>query len=157
MFKLTNLVGLYQSRMQQLVVKLDTMFYTTRLKRRLLAQFPDMRAHTKARDVLLVFEEDIGAALTKACELVSDNGVVHLALSAQTMRRHMFEECGPFNGFSEGCQEEYVPSLLLSLVSMVQEGSSIKDQMADTTPVILAIGQMLKFNCIKHNWVHPTT
>ena len=29
--------------------------------------------------------------------------------------------------------------------------------MADTTPVTLVIAQMLKFNCIKHNWVHPTT
>ena len=121
MFTLANLVELYQSRMQQLGVKLDTRVYTTRLKRRHLAQFPDMRAHTnQSRDVLLVVEEDIGAALTKACELDSDNGVVHLARSAQTMRRHMFEECGPFNGFSEGCQEDYVPSLLLALVSMVQ-------------------------------------
>ena len=29
--------------------------------------------------------------------------------------------------------------------------------MADTTPAALAIAQMLKFNCIKHNREHPTT
>ena len=116
-----------------------------------------MRAHTKGRDVQLVFEEDVGAALTKACELDSDNDVVHLARAAQTVRRHMFEEGEPFNGFPEGYQEDYVPSLLLALVSMVQEGSSIRDQMADTTPAALAIAQMLKFNCIKHNREHPTT
>ena len=76
-FKLANLIELYQSRMQQLGVKLDTRVHSTRLKHRLLAQFPDMRAHTKGRDVLvLVFEEDVGAALTKACELDSDNDVV---------------------------------------------------------------------------------
>ena len=51
-----------------------------------------MRAHTKGRDVLLVFEEDVGAALTKACELDSDNDVVHLVRPAQTVRRQMFEE-----------------------------------------------------------------
>ena len=64
-FKLAYLVDLYQSRMQQLSDKLDTRVHSTRLKQRLLALFPDMRAHTKRRDVLLVFEEDIGAALTK--------------------------------------------------------------------------------------------
>ena len=63
-----------------------------------------MRAHTKGRYVLLVFEEDVGAALTKACELDSDNYVVHLVRAAQTVRRQMFEEGEPFNGFHEGCK-----------------------------------------------------
>ena len=114
-------------------------------------------AHTKGRDVLLVFEEDVGAVPTKACQLDSDNDVVHLARAAQTVRHHMFEEGEPFNGFPEGHKEDYVPSLLLALVSMVLECPSIKDQMADLTPAALAIGQMLKFNCIKHTGAHPTT
>ena len=92
-----------------------------------------MRAHTKGTDVRLVFQEYVGAVLTKACELDSDNDVVDLARAAQTVRRHMFEESEPFNGFPEGYQEDYVPSLLLALVSMVLEGPNIKDQMADTT------------------------
>ena len=46
-FKLAYLVELYQSRMQQLGIKLDTRVNTTRLKQRLLAQFSDMRAHTQ--------------------------------------------------------------------------------------------------------------
>ena len=71
-----------------------------------------MRAHTKGRDVLLVFEEDVGAALTKACELDSGNDVVHLVRAAQTVLRRMCEEGEPFNGFPEGCQEYSVPSLL---------------------------------------------
>ena len=49
-----------------------------------------------------VFEEDVGAALTKACELDSDNDVVHLVRAAQTVLRHMFEESELFNGFPEG-------------------------------------------------------
>ena len=40
---------------------------------------------------------------------------------------------------------------------MVLEGPSIKDQMADTTPAVLANAQMLKFNWIKDNRAHPTT
>ena len=94
MFKLANLVELYQSRMQQLGVKFDTRVHSTRLKQRLLAQYPDIHAHTKGRGVLLVFEQDVGGVLTKACELDSDNDVVHLARAAQTVRRPMFEEEG---------------------------------------------------------------
>ena len=59
MFKLAYLVELYLSRMQQLGVKLGTRVHSTRMKERLLAEFPDMRAHPKGRDVLLVFEEDV--------------------------------------------------------------------------------------------------
>ena len=80
-FKLANLVELYQSRMEQLGVKLDTRVHSTRLKQRLFTQFPDLRAHTKGRDVLLVFEEDVGAALIKACELDSDNDVAEFGLN----------------------------------------------------------------------------
>ena len=105
----------------------------------------------------MVFEEEVGAARTNACEMDSDNDVVHLARAAHTMRRHMFEEGEPFNGFPEGYQEDYLPSLLLAPVSMVQEGPSIKDQMADTTPAALAIAQMLTFNCMKNNRANPTT
>ena len=83
--------------------------------------------------------------------------MVHLVRAAQTVRRHMFEEGEPFNGFPEGCQADYVPSLLLALVNMVLEGPNIKDQMADTTPAALANAQMLKFTCIKDNGAHPTT
>ena len=133
LFKLANLVELYQSRMQLLGVKLDTRVHSPRLKQILLAQFTAMRAHTHSRDVLLVFEEDVGAAPTNACELDSDNDVVHLARAAQTARRHMFEEGEPFNGFPEGYQEECVPSLLLAPLSMILEGPSITDQMAETT------------------------
>ena len=63
----------------------------------------------------------------------------------------------PFNGFPERCQEESVPSLLLGLVSMIPEGPSIKDQMADITPAALAVAQILKFNIIKHKRTRGTS
>ena len=46
-FILADLVQLCQSRMEQLGVHLNTRVHSTRLKQRLLAQFPDMWAHTK--------------------------------------------------------------------------------------------------------------
>ena len=89
-------------------------------------------------------------------ELDSDSDAVHLACAAQIVRCHMFGEAKPFNGFPVTCQEESVPSQLFALVSMVMEGPSNQDQMADSTPAALAIAQMLKFNSKKYNRMHGT-
>ena len=63
----------------------------------------------------------------------------------------MFGEAKPFNSFPEGCQEDSLPQLLLTLVSMVLEGFSIKDQMNEvTSPAAVVIAQLLKFNSVKH-------
>ncbi|KAG7177478.1 hypothetical protein Hamer_G026069 [Homarus americanus] len=105
----------------------------------------------------MIFEEDVGAAITKACELDSDSDAVHLARAAQIVRRHMFGEAKPFNGFHQECQEESVPSLLLGLVNMVLEGPSINDQIADISPAALTIAQLLRFNSFKHKRVHNAT
>ena len=72
-FRLADLVYLYQSRAEQLGVQLDTRVHPTLLKQRLLSQFPDMWVHTKGRDLLMAFEEDLGIALDKACKLDSDS------------------------------------------------------------------------------------
>lgn len=103
----------------------------------------------------MVFEEDIGAALAKACEFDSDNDAVHLARTAQIVRRNIFGEAKSFTGFPSGCQKSSVPSLLLSLVNMILEGPSIRDQSEDTTPAALSISQLLKFNSIKHRVLLP--
>ena len=132
---------------------------TTRLKQRLLAHFPDLRAQNKGRDVLLVFDEDIGAALGKACEQDSDSDAVHLARAAQIVRQHMFEDPKPFNGsFAEKCQERSVPNLVLALVNMVLEGPSINNQIRESsTPAALSIAQLLKYNSVKHTCTQADT
>ena len=102
--------------------------------------------------MVLVFDEDIGAALGKTCEQDSDSDAVQLTHAAQIVHRHMFEEPKPFNGsFEEMCQEKSVPNLLLALVNMVLEGPSIKDQIRElSTPAALSIAQILKYNSVKH-------
>ncbi|KAJ8416192.1 hypothetical protein AAFF_G00382140 [Aldrovandia affinis] len=66
-FKLAELAQLYNSRMEQLGVEVDGRVHTTRLKERLLAEFPDMRSYSKGREVLMAFEVDVSTALAKAC------------------------------------------------------------------------------------------
>lgn len=149
-FKLADMAQLYTSRMHQFGVTSDKRMHTTRLKQRLLAHFPDLRAQSKGRDILLVFDEDIGVALGTACEQDSDSDAVHLARATQIVRRHIFDP-KPFTGsFEENCQENSVPHLL-ALVSMVLEGPSIKDQIRErSSPATLSIAQILKYNSVKH-------
>ena len=156
-FKLAELSQLYKSQMEQLGVEVDNRVHSTRLNQRLLAEFPDMRAYTKGRDVLMAFEDDIGSALAKACEQDNNEDAMHIARAAHIVRRHIFGEAKPFNGFPEHCQEDSVPQLLLTLVNMILEGSSIKDQMEEeTSPAALTIAQLLKFNTVKHKQAQGT-
>lgn len=114
---------------------------TTRLKKQLLAEFPDLRAQSKGQEVLLVFDDDIGSALVKACEFDSDTDALHLARAANIVRRKMFGESKSFAGFPNGCQESTVTLSLLTLVNMILQGPSIKDQMEEATTTALTIAQ----------------
>ena len=106
---------------------------STRLRERILAEFPDMQSYKKGRDVLIAFEDDFGAALAKAYEQDSDEDAVYIAHAAQIVPHQIFGEANPFNGFPERCQEDSVSPLLLTLMNMVLEGPSIKDQLIEKT------------------------
>ena len=60
-----------------------------------------MRAYTKGRDVLMAFEDDISSVLAKACEQDNNEDAMHIARAAHIVRRHIFGEAKPFNGFPE--------------------------------------------------------
>ncbi|KAJ8865799.1 hypothetical protein PR048_033321 [Dryococelus australis] len=135
--KLADLADLYLNRLNQLGVQIDGRVHTTRLKQRVLAHFPDMRAYAKGRDTILAFNEDVGSSLIKVCEFGSDNDAVQLAHSAQIVSRVMFGGEKRFTGFLSTCQQESVPPLLLGLVE-------------DNSTAALTIAQFLKFSSIKY-------
>ena len=87
-----------------------------------------MRAQKNGRNIFLTFEEDVSAALAKVCEFDNDSDAIHLAHAAKIVHNQMFGEAKSFTGFSLGCQEESVPSLLLTLVTMILGGPSIIDK-----------------------------
>ena len=141
-FKLADLAQFYTSRMEQLGVKHDGRDY--------LLTFLTCAQH-QGRDVLLAFNEDLGDALAKACELDRYLDGIHLARAAQIVRRHIFGDAKVFNGFHAGCQQDSVLPMLLALISMILEGPSIKHQRESTTPATLTIAQFLKFNSLKQH------
>jgi hypothetical protein len=79
-FKLSDVANLYKTRLEQLGATVTNRIHTTRLKDRLLAVLSDLRAHSQGRDTILLFEKDIGPAVTKACDHNSD--AMHLGRAA---------------------------------------------------------------------------
>ena len=74
-FILADLKKMYFDRLCQLTAKEEhkPTVHSTRLKEKLLEQFSDMRAETSGRDVVMVFDNNIGSALLKACQQNFDN------------------------------------------------------------------------------------
>jgi len=95
-FKLTDLVNLYITRLKQLGTEVVGRIHSTKLKDRILGYFPDMEAHKQGRNVVLISNKDVGSALSKACEHDADNDAdndaVHLARAANIVRRHVQNE-----------------------------------------------------------------
>ena len=82
MFRLADLANLYEERLTQLGSSFAQV-HSTRLKNKLLQKMPELEAHLKGRDVLLMFEKDIGPAIAFACDY---NDTMHMAKTAGMIR-----------------------------------------------------------------------
>ena len=114
--KLTDMAQLYMSRIQQFGVMNDKRMHTcaTKLKQRLFPHFPDMQSQSKGRDVMLVFDEAIGAALDKVCDQDSNSEAVHLA----RLHRLYADTCLTSTSFiGSFCQERSVRCTLSAFTS----------------------------------------
>lgn len=114
---------------------------------------PELQAHHQGRDVLMVFETDIGSILAD----VSKYGeAFHLTEAARIIRRDMLNQKTRFSGaFPEGCLVESVPPSLLQFICMIEHGADIKSQLCHgASKSDLAISQLLQYNCFsKYNEV----
>ena len=113
--------------------------------------FPGLEEHKKGRDILLAFNQDVGAALHKACEQDADNDGVHLTKAANIIRRDILKMKTNFSGsFDTHCQEKSVPNSLVALISMILNGPNIQEQSSNSSKCIpaptLTISQLLMFN-----------
>lgn len=135
---------MYDRRVQQLSVD-SKPIHRTRLKEMLMKKVPDLQAYTKGRDVLLVFEKDVGPAIALAC---SYDDTMHMAKSAKLMRTQMKEHETKFSGsFSADNIQSSVPKALLELVCMIEHGPDIQSQLDNKmTKSDLAIAQLLMYN-----------
>ncbi len=78
--------------------------------------------------MLLALPSDVGSTLHKACDSDYDDDTICLARAAKIVRKDMLKLQSTFTGnFTKDCQMKSVPSSLLTLVSMIHKGPSIKD------------------------------
>ncbi|VDI47351.1 Hypothetical predicted protein [Mytilus galloprovincialis] len=86
-FRLADLSNMYEKRVQQLSEG-TIPIHRTRLKEMLLAKIPDLQAYTKGREVLLVFEKDVGPAIALACNY---DDTIHIGKTAEIIRAQIKE------------------------------------------------------------------
>ena len=61
-----------QARLEQLGVVVEGRVHTSRLKTRLMSVFPDLKAHSQRKGIVLTFDDDVGSALNRACNYDDD-------------------------------------------------------------------------------------
>ena len=158
-FKLADLAKLYHNRLEQLGVSIPKRINTTRLMERLLDQMPYLKAHTKGRDVVLAFDDDIADALIIASQFKKDSNIMHLAKTTQIVREEMLEKKQAFDGsFPPEALTESVPDSLLASMNMVVEGPNRYQTGEERrgNSAALIISQLLMFNCKRNSCLDST-
>jgi hypothetical protein len=132
---------MYQERLSQLGLK-SLVVHTTRLKEKLLNKMPGLKAHTKGRDLLLIFEKDIGPIIALACDY---SDTIRMAKTAELLRKVLQKHKSKFMGsFSADEIQSSIPSSSLHLVKMIEHGPDIKSQLEnDRCKSGLTIAQLL--------------
>ena len=151
-FKLSDLAKLYRERLINLGTDVPNRINSTRLKERLLHLIPDLKAQTQGRDILLVFDDDIGEALKIECDNDEDSEANILAKAAQIVRKELYQIQQQFNGsFSADCQKDAVSDTLRTLVRMILDGASIeKQESVGRCAAVDSISQLMIYNSVKH-------
>ena len=136
MFKLADLVQLYNDRLRKLGE--DDKVHSSRLKEK-MSQIPNLSAHTsvhsQGQNIIILFDRDVA-------DLVQE----------ERMHRDYDKDAMYLDwSFSPDCQTNVIPTSLKALVDMILQGPSIKNQSAKTTTdqPALTISQMFMFNAVK--------
>jgi len=156
-FKLAALVEQYSQRLQQLGIVASVLSTRLRAVARPLSSYRTSNQGC-GRDVILAFQDGIGAAISKACAADCYQDSQHLAEAAEIVRRDIFAANCHFTGtFSSSCQNDSVPESLLALISLILEGASTDVQSCKPqVPAALSIAQLIIFNSVKHRRTSDT-
>ncbi|CAC5426096.1 unnamed protein product [Mytilus coruscus] len=130
-FRLADLANMHERRVQ-LLSEGSIPIHRTRLKEMLHAKIPDLQAYSKGREVLLVFEKDVGPAIALACNY---DDTIHIGKTAEIIRAQIKEHKTTFSGsFSAEEIQSSVPTSLLELVCKLEHGSDIQSQLENSHP-----------------------
>jgi len=83
--KLSDLVNLYKSHLEQLGADISQWINGTQLKEKILMQITDLEAHKSKYEAILSFKEDTGDSLLEATKRNQDDDAVVLMSAAEIM------------------------------------------------------------------------
>lgn len=142
-----NLAPCTLNNCRSIGVRLHAKVNISRFKDRLLSSCPDLTAVPHGRDVLLTFNEHLGATL-KHMNAYSDNDAVKMVQTVQLVRAEIFSSEYIFDGtFNDSFSKASVPPTLLALISMLLEGPGLND--TSDSSAALSIAQLIIFNAVK--------
>ena len=145
-FKFSTLHQMYGERVWSLGFEKQT--NRTQLKEKLLAYFPQAQQQIDGESKILVFEQGMQQMLKQAMACDYEGDALLLAKSAKIVRKIvMGYNVFHFEGnFIHGCQQQSVPSSLITLVSMLLNGADLKDQDVTDSQENLTIAQLILFS-----------
>ena len=133
---------------------MDKTVNKTRLRERILLQSEDLQVQTDGKNTILVFDESLKSFLKDSVKSRhAEKETIHMANTVKTIREDMFNFEGfKFSGsFPVKCQQASVPPSLICLVSMLLNGTNIKDQEnGEVSQACLSIAQLILFNSKKN-------
>ena len=147
-FKLSELSKMYDKRMFDMDPTYDRKVNSTRLKDRLLGQIVDLRAQKQGKDVVLLFDADMGAIVSAASQ--GDNDAFYLARAAQIVRRDILSTEYAFDGtFDPDIEDSVVPPSLCALIGMTMHGARFDADNAHNDvklKSVLSVSELVMFN-----------
>ena len=156
LFKLSELYSLYESRLEDLGNAKSV--NKTRLKEGLLEYFKEAQEQFEGRNTFLVFKEGMRNIIQDALKKrdFSEDALI-LARAASIIRKDIFNHEGIlFNRyFPEKRQDTSLPSSLKTLISLILNGSNLKNQEKQESQACLTIGQAIVFNAKKRSTADP--
>ena len=148
-FKLQELHTLYETRRKDLGVEGNV--NRTRLKDQLLNHYQGQcQEQSSGRNRILVFREGLGDLLKEVIQRPETDALTMVQVAKQ-IRKDIFDKPGyTFEGsFTPHCQSSSIPRSLITLVSLLLNGTSIEDQEVQESQSCLSIAQLVCFNAKK--------
>ena len=150
LFKLEELHSLFINRLR--CYGIETMKNKTRLKEKILEEFPDATEQTDGKNTIIAFPDGMKRVMRDAMMRQDHSYKAEiLSQAAKIVREEALDaKYDKFSGsFEKDCQEAYVPPNLGILVSMLLNGVNISEEF-DDSQCNLTIAQLLLFNMRKN-------
>ena len=80
-----------RNRLKLLGTEVEECKNSTKLEDKILGLFQDVEAHKQCQNVVLISITDFGSALSKACKHDTDSDAIHLARTANIVKKDMLK------------------------------------------------------------------